>query len=165
MENAQCQTLWAWRRSFLGDICSSRESWIWGLGRITWRESIPLCQSTWSSSPCHPSDYARPNLSSKKLQKSLQKVFKIFFSRFTSWSVVLIKRKLGSHFSTLLKADDLNLFYMRYVKKYIFSWNEHLCGRFVLPCVKGCQWRAMLVTWISWEKTCLSNCDHWLKST
>ena len=62
-----------------------------------------------------------PTCRAKSSENLCRKLSKYFFRRFTSWSVVLIKRKLGSHFSTLLKADDLNLFYMRQVKKYIFS--------------------------------------------
>ena len=85
------------------------------LAQSTWIESTLQCQSTWSSSPCHPSDSAPPNLSSRKLQKSLEEILKIYFVQaalefsryiFTSCSVVLIKRKLGSHFSTLLKTYD-----------------------------------------------------------
>ena len=62
-----------------------------------------------------------PTRRAKSSKNLCRKFSRYFFRRFTSWSVVLIKRKLGSHFSTLLKADDLNLFYMRYVKKYMFS--------------------------------------------
>lgn len=49
------------------------------LAQSTWIESTLQCQSTWSSSPCHPSDSAPPNLSSRKLQKSLEEILKIYF--------------------------------------------------------------------------------------
>ena len=119
------------------------------------------------------------------VEQKAPKTFGGKFSRYlltllTSWSVVLIKRKLGSHFSTLLKTDDLR--YVVYKWIYIFLKRAKmveicvtLCKRLSARCHAGhlnmlrevllIKLKSQIKTWIGREKSCWSNRDDRLKPT